>query len=221
MYNREFRKDIASRYDMGVRPQRPGESDLAYLKSLAKQADQRMVRLENLAKSGDKNFKDVLEWAYKGALHDIRALTNDPEATRFNRTIKRKTEKGEPYKQSLHARINAVKRFLESPSSMKSSIIKVYKKRADTINKRYDANLTWQEMANYYSSSTAEKIESEYKASKSIVRALGALKRLGEDPETIRKAIAGDIKVSKDAVVNEIAVNLLEQGLTFSQLTKS
>ena len=204
-----------ARYDF---EQRAGESDLQYYKRIAKVADQRLVRLERYA--GNKNYKNILSYAYEAALYDIRALTGDPEATRFNR-VPAKTKSGAVNQQNLRAKINAVKRFLESPTSTKQGITKVYKQRAATINNKYGTDITWQEMANYYSSSMAEKIENDYKASKSIVRALGALKRLGEDPETIRKAIAGDIKVSKDAVVNEIAVSLLDQGLTFSQLTKS
>ncbi len=216
MSTNDKRKETAARYDMSVRAQRAGESDLAYFKALAKQADQRLVRLERYA--GDKNYKNILSYAYEAAMYDIRALTGDPDATRFNR-VPAKTKSGAVNQQNLRAKINAVKRFLESPTSTKQGITKVYKQRADTINKRYGTDLTWQEMANYYSSSMAEKIENEYKASKSIVRALGALRRIGDDPETIRKAIEGDIKIANDAVVDEIARTLLEQGYTFSKLT--
>lgn len=215
MYDRADRKRTAERYDMTVRPQRPGESDLAYFRALAKQADQRLVRLERYA--GQKNYANILDYAYSNAMYDIRALTGDAEATRFNR-IPAKTKSGAINQQNLHAKINAVKRFLESPTSTKQGITKVYKQRADTINKRYGTDLSWQEMAAYYSSSMAQKIENEYKASKSIVRALGALRRIGDDPEQIRAAIEGDIKVSNDAVVNEIAVSLLKQGYTFNDL---
>lgn len=216
MSTNDKRKETAARYDMSVRAQRPGESDLSYFKSLAKQADQRLVRLEKYA--GDEHYKNILSYAYEAAMYDIRALTGDPDAKRFNR-VPAKTKSGAVNQQNLRARINAVKRFLELPTSTKQGITKVYKQRADTINKRYGTDLTWQEMANYYSSSMAEKIENEYKASKSIVRALGALRRIGEDPETIRKAIDGDIKIANDAVVDEIARTLLEQGYTFAKLT--
>lgn len=217
MYDRSKRSETAAKYDMTVREQRPGESDIAYFRALAKQADQRLVRLEKYA--GQPNYGNLLDYAYSNAMYDIRALTGDSNATRFNR-IPAKTKSGAYNQQNLHAKINAVKRFLESPTSTKRGITKVYKQRADTINKRYGTNMTWQEMAAYYSSSAAQKIENEYKASKSVVRALGALRRIGDDPEQIEKAIAGDIKVSNDAVVNEIAVSLLQQGYTYSELTQ-
>lgn len=216
MFDRSKRSETAARYDMTVRDQRPGESDIAYFKALAKQADQRLVRLERYA--GQPNYGNLLDYAYANAMYDIRALTGDPDAVRFNR-IPSKTKSGAFNQQNLHAKINAVKRFLESPTSTKQGITKVYKQRADTINKRYGTDMTWQEMAAFYSSSAAQKIENEYKASKSVVRALGALRRIGDDPDKIEKAIAGDIKVSGDAVVNEIAVSLLQQGYTYSQLT--
>ena len=210
------RKETAEKYQMTAPSQKAGESDLAYFKRLAKAADTRLLRLKEYAKQ--ENYKNILNYAYANAMYDIKALTGDPTAERFNR-VPARTKSGEINMQNLHAKINAVKRFLESPTSTKQGITRVYKQRAATINERYGANLTWQEMANYYSSSMAEKIENEYKASKSIVRALGALKRLGDDPETIRKAIEGDIKIANDAVVDEIARALLEQGYTFSKLT--
>lgn len=207
--------EIARQYGMTVREQRPGESDLAYYKSLAKQADQRLVRLERYSK--EKNFYGLMQYAYANAMYDIRSLSGNPEARRFNQ-MPVKTASGAINIRNLQARINAVKRFLESPTSTKQGTVKVYKRRADTVNKKYGTNFSWQEMAAYYSNERNRALDSEY-GSKTMVRVLGAMRRLGEDPEKIQKAIDGDIKISSDGIVNEIAKNLLSQGLTFSDLT--
>lgn len=208
-------RSVASKYGMTVREQRPGESDMAYYRSLAKQADQRLVRLERYSK--EKNYEGIMEYAYAGAMYDIRSLSGDPSARRFNQ-MPAKTKSGAINMRNLQARINAVKKFLESPTSTKQGITKVYKQRARTINNKYGTNFTWQEMAAYYSNERNKALDSEY-GSKTMVRVLGAMRRLGDDPEKIQRAIDGDIKISSDGIVNEIAKNLLSQGLTFSDLT--
>ena len=191
------RKATARKYDMNVREQRAGESDLAYFRSLAKMADSRLKRLESY--KDDENFKGVLQYAYSNAMYDIRALTGDPEATRFNR-VPAKNKDGSINQRSLHAKINAVKRFLESPTSTKTGVTKVYKQRADTVNRRYGTNFSWQELAAYYSKASNEAFDNEY-GSKTMVRVLGAMRRIGDDPERIAAAAAGDFKISDDEKV--------------------
>lgn len=205
------RKATARKYDMNVREQRAGESDLAYFRSLAKMADSRLKRLESY--KDDENFKGVLQYAYSNAMYDIRALTGDPEATRFNR-VPAKNKDGSINQRSLHAKINAVKRFLESPTSTKTGVTKVYKQRADTVNRRYGTNFSWQELAAYYSKASNEAFDNEY-GSKTMVRVLGAMRRIGDDPERIAAAAAGDFKISDDEKVAEIAQNLFDQGLSY------
>lgn len=204
-------KYTAEKYGMSVRAQRAGESDLAYFRALAKQADQRLVRLERYA--SDQNYQGLLQYAYANAMYDIRNLTGDPAATRFNR-VPAKNKDGSINMRSLHAKINAVKRFLESPTSTKQGITKVYKQRAETVNLKYGTDFTWQELAAYYSKNANDAYDSQY-GSKTMIRVLGAMRRIGDDPERIAAAAAGDLKISDDMVVGEIARNLLDQGLSY------
>ena len=48
---------------------KPGESDLQYYKRLAKVADQRLVRLEQLSKQ--EGFEKVTRFAYERAMRDL------------------------------------------------------------------------------------------------------------------------------------------------------
>lgn len=205
------RKETAEEYGMKSRAIREGESEEAYFRSLAKIADQRMVRLERYA--SDPNYKNVLNFAYAQAQYDILALTGDPTATRFN-LVGRKTKTGEIDKTNLHARINAVKRFLESPSSTKRGITAVYKKRADTFNRKNGTNLTWQQFGAYFQKARYEKIDKKYD-SNTILKAVASIKKAGDDPKKVSDFINSNKQISKDEIVNEIGFKLLESGLKF------
>ena len=213
------RKSRMSRdYSLSAPEQRPGESDLQYFKRLAKQADQRLVRIERYAK--EKNFQGMINYAYASAMYDIRNLTSNPDANRFN-TVPTKTKDGSINVRNLRAKINAVKRFLEAPTSTKQGLTKVYKNRANTVNRKYGTNFTWQDLAAYYSKNSNRAFDSEY-GSDTMLIVLDGLKELKTmDPEDIKKAAAGDIKICEDEVANEIAENLLQQGLTFDDLVPS
>lgn len=203
--------NIARKYDMTVREQRPGESDLAYFRSLAKMADQRLVRLERYV--NDKNYRGLTQYAYANAMYDIRALTGNPDAKRFN-VVPVKNKDGSINQKSLHAKINAVKRFLESPTSTKQGVTKVYKQRSNTVNRKYGTDFTWQELAAYYDKAANAAMDSQY-GSHTMIRVLGAMRRIGDDPDRIEAAAAGDLKISDDAVVDEVARSLFSQGLSY------
>ena len=137
---------------------------------LAKRADQRLVRLEQLAESGDPNYKGVLTYAYKRAAKDAQKWGSTGEKARFN--IKPPETSNE-----LRAKIKDIEHFLEAPTSTKQGITNVYQKRAETFNKNFggkekkDRPITWQELANYYKSDQAKKQDRRY-GSKTIARAV-------------------------------------------------
>lgn len=209
MARQKTRAEIAQQYKTTVPEQNPGQSDAAYFKQLAKRADQRLVRLEQLA--GQKNFEGVLNYAYKSAIKDIRQLTGNRDATRFNVALQ-KTKSGEINKSLLHARINAVKRFLESPTSMKSKIIETYKNRADTINEKYGTNFTWQQLGRFWESAGYEKMKRTY-GSDVILKAIGQ-KMKAAKPEDIRKGAEQNVRVSDDAVISEVSKAISAEQLT-------
>lgn len=179
-------------------------------RKLAKRADQRLVRLEKA--STQEHYKGVLSYSYARAQRDIAAWDGDKkkEKGRFN------TKPPKNVKQ-LQAKINDIKQFLESPTSTKKGITDVYKKRAKTTNARYGTDFTWQDLANYYESEKSSKLDSQY-GSKTLIKALGVVKKVGNEPEDIKQAVEKNINVSNDVVVDEIAKQLLKSGLKSSDL---
>ena len=155
-------------------------------RTLAKSADQRLVRLE--AYQHDKDFKTATQWAYARAMHDIEQWSGS-EAKRFNTAPPAS-------KVDLISKIQDIKHFLESPTSTKKGIVDVYKKRADTLNRtmRKDnpdwTNLTWKDMAQYFDSALNDKLDQEY-GSKTKMKVFASLKKN-------RKEIIDDIKEKKD-----------------------
>lgn len=176
----------------------------------SKMADQRLVRLEAL--SHEKHFHGVLEFSYKRAIRDIQSWGGN---NRFNTAPPTTLTE-------LQAKISDVEAFLSKPTSKKSSILKIYKKRADTINKKYASDFgvkfTWQDIANYYESESATKNDSQY-GSKTMVRALAVLKGITlnklKDIDDVNERIQ---RVSKNDVVNATVKELLENGYTYENL---
>lgn len=217
------KKTTKYEYSMGAREQSPFESDIDYLKALTRTANARMTRIEKLA--GDPRYGSMIKYAYRNAQYDIKHIQGS-DSSRFSADVP-ETKSGGLNQQELHRRINAVKRFLDAPSSTKTGIKEVYEHRAKTVNQRYGyevgadgkrhkrkdwQNLTWEDMANYYQSDIAEQEDKGY-GSKTEVRALGAIKRVSNDPKKIREAIAGNYKLSSNEAVNKAAVEMLKNGL--------
>lgn len=133
-------------------------------KKLAKRADQRLIRLEELADT--KGYNNVLSWAYRKAMKDIKYWAGQ-DAQRFN-------TKAPNNMNLLKAKIRDIQNFLESATSTKKGITKTYKKRADTINKKYGTNFKWQDMANYFERKANIKTDKEY-GSKTMLKAIGEI----------------------------------------------
>ena len=180
-------------------------------KQKAKRADQRLVRLEALAY--EEHFHGVLEYSYKRAIHDIASWGGD---SRFNTAPPTNVTQ-------LEAKLSDIERFLASPTSKKTSILAIYKKRADTINDRYgsefDVKFTWEDIANYYEDKKDVRKDIQL-GSKTEVRALAVLKKLGGD-------VVNDIKETKDKiqritgedkVLAKEVEKLVQQGYTYESL---
>ena len=216
MARQKTRQQIAAEYNTTVAPIKPGQSEVDYFKQLAKRADQRMVRLERLAEQD--NFKGVLSFSYQSAVYDIKTLSGDPNATRFNVALK-KNKDGTVNQQLLHAKINAVTRFLEAPTSMKKTIVQSYQKRADTINRKYGTDFTWQQMGKFFESAAYEKMRiAGYGSDTTLVSFGETKKKFGT-----RKVVGAqrqNVRVSKDEVVNEGAQAMFNLGLNVSDFLK-
>lgn len=217
----------ANEYDMGIPIQKPRESDEHYYFRLARSANTRLGLIESYVRKNDE-LKDIIHYAYKDAMYDIK---NDGvgKGNRFFEKAPKKKDSDETNQRQLRKQINAVLRFLRKPSSKKSTTIQVYKKRAKTINEKYGyqinpetgkrekrkdwKNLTWQDMAHYYHSDIEQQMKDAGIGSDTRLRALGAVHRIGRNPDKIKEAIKGNIRLSKDDAVNQAAKKMLELGM--------
>ena len=116
----------------------------AEARKLAKRANQRMVRLERYAE--EKAFQGALDFAYDIAQKQIKALYGK-QGDRLRYTEKQRLVSvsdgtkdltgADLYRQNvymLRAKIRSMEEFLESESSTKTGLKKVYDKRAHTIS---------------------------------------------------------------------------------------
>lgn len=196
-------------YDVG---QKPGETLEKYYRRLAKTADQRLVRLEKYEQQ--TYFKTATKWAYAKAVRDIKKwMPKDAKVTEYRFNIKPpdKTE-------DLLAKINDIKTFLESPTSTKKGITEVYKKRADTVNKKYGTNFTWQQLAKYYDSGMAEVWDAKF-GSDTALRTIGQLQKHTEQiTAAIKKADLKDIRVDNKMLTVTVKQALKDNNLRIEDL---
>ena len=120
-------------------------------RTLAKSADQRLVRLEQYSKQ--ENFKTAIKWSYARAQRDIQAWSGK-DATRFNTAPPKSAS-------ALGSKIEDIKTFLKASTSTKKGIIDVYKKKAETFNKNHGTNFTWQQMGKFFESGLAKKMQED------------------------------------------------------------
>ena len=152
--------------------QKPGETIEHYYKRLAKVADQRLVRLEQLSEQA--GYENAWKWAYKSAQKDIEKWGG---SKRFN------TAPPSDQRQ-LKAKINDIKAFLGAKSSTKSGITEVYKKRAKTWNEKYGTDVSWEDLAKYYSRGINKKLERDMN-SDVVNKAIAVIRSNIRDGKTI------------------------------------
>lgn len=206
--NRTMRHNYGAKTSSFSYDQRPGESLEHYATRLAKQADQRMVRLEKL--TGQKHFASANKYAYARAAHDIGSWggTAEGKLPRWNRAMPTNA-------QSLKAKIADMKNFLMSPTSTKKGIVDVYKKRADTLNKKLGTNFTWEDLANYFESGIADKADRSYGGSSTALIAFYNLK-VSDEEQADRISKANDQHKVTSTPVDDITEKLKKEGWTYS-----
>ena len=187
-----------------------GESTIDYYTRLAKQADQRLVRLEKL--TTESGYENVTKWAYSQAQHDIKALFGD-DRTRFN-VKPRQLKSGQFSEKHMQAAISSMKQFLLSPTSTKGGINKVYGERAKTINERYGTDFNWKELAQVFENEMDSLLDLQY-GSKTKMKAIGTIQRhqwnsADDITDYVEYAKSHNMKVPDDEVI-AMAKTLLEK----------
>lgn len=192
--------------------QKPGETLEKYYRRLAKTADQRLVRLEKY--SSDEFYHVAKQWAYARAVQDIKKWRQPGEKLeqyRFN--TKPPTDP-----EDLLAKINDIKTFISSPTSTKQGITAVYKKRADTVNKKYGTKFTWQQLAKYYSSGQSILWDSKY-GSKTALATIAQLQMNKRKVlAVIEDADKKDIRVDNKLLQKTVNAALQDNNLNIKDL---
>ena len=120
----ELRNDVleaqlrAAQSDLKVYDVRAGADLMKEYRRLAKVADQRLVRIE--AAKHDKGYGSIEKYAYANAMRSIHSFSGEG-AKRFN-------TKPPDNPQALQRKINDILVFLNSPTTTKSGVKKVYEK---------------------------------------------------------------------------------------------
>lgn len=212
-------------YDVSYKP---GETDMQYYKRLAKVADQRLVRLEELAgqregKAGTPGYEKVTQYAYARAMRD---LENYGGGKRFNTKPPLK-EDGTVDNTLLREKLADLRAFLTSVTSTKGGIEQVYKERAKTFNDKFGTNFTWQDLADFYNSGDADKLGPNGDGgwgSSTVLKAIGMIQK---SKEKVSKEIEDNKKITQDTAVADVALKILKrkdlnltEGMTKEQLDK-
>lgn len=167
-------------------------------RQLARTADKRLIQLEAL--SHQEGYRHVKAWAYARAQYDIKYWGGN---SRFN------TAPPKGYQQ-LTGKVNDIIHFLKSPTSTKRGITSTYKSRADTINKKYGTNFTWEDLANFFESEMWRKMADAY-GSGTALEMIGVMQK-NEDE------IVNAINENRDTVVrvddDDLLSDLLNDALS-------
>lgn len=137
--------------------------DLEYVyRSLAKRADQRLVRLEKMQGA------DARSGAYATAARAIEHYTGETDKPRFNR--------GMPKEDALlRMKIRDIKQFLSMPTSTTGGVRSIANKRTKTMNAKYGVNLTNKQWAQVWESDLGDKLMNKF-GSKTAFKMLAKVK---------------------------------------------
>ena len=177
---------------------------LKIYRTVAKAADQRLVRLEKL--TSEENFRIADKWAYARAKRDIEAWSG-PEAKRFNTKPPAATS-------ALKAKIEDIRHFIEAPTSTKTGIKQVYIDKAKTINDKYGTSLKWDQVGKVFESDLWRSLDKKF-GSKTAVKALGRVQKYKDKKKllaAVEKADASDLRVPDDQVGRAVKQALQEHG---------
>lgn len=203
----------------GVKPEQYEEYASAYAEYIQKshKADTKLRNLEAL--SHEAYYKGVLGYAYARAQKDIAKWSGEEYTsnTKYGRFERKPPET----LAQLYAKISDIERFTSATTSTKTGIRNMYKKRADTMNKKFATELggkklTWQEVADYFEKEYNAKLDSKVGSGSQFV-ALGLMKRYGIDEEQTFNDV---LTLRKDEQLKEDVLKVVENDSYINQLKR-
>ena len=150
----------------------------AEYKKLARRADARLRQIE--ASSRKPEFRAIKKYAYNTALEDIRRHYGGGRRFGTGKSAMPKTDR------KLQAKINALNKFLESPSSTERGVRNIYKARAEFFNEEYGTKFTWKSMANLFENDRFGKLQEIIQGSDEVLNIVGVVQR---NKKAIKKAL--------------------------------
>lgn len=188
------------------------ESYLKEYNKLAKKADRRMRELERFSR--DPKFESILKYAYRTAAKDIASWTppgKKEKLPRWQRNAPLDTN-------SLKAKIKDIEKFLRKPTSTMTGTVQIYKKRTETINKKYGTSFTWEQLADYFETGLADKASDQF-GSKTVLKAIGVIqKNKKEVLDKIKEKSEVHIQVKNIAVRNAVNGMLANYGVQLQDI---
>lgn len=182
---------------------KPGESEEAYYKRVMAAADKRLQRLEYLSK--EPGYEGVLNYAYKTAMRDIE-IQRGEGYKRFGQNVPSdRRDRNEQIAAALH--------FLESATSTREGIKKVYTERAKTLSQQMGIDIKWNEVADIVDAMSS----TESGGSPTKLKAIGVIKSI--DKYGIEKALKKN-KHMNDDIVMKLTKDYLK-GDKFASLRES
>lgn len=193
------------------------DSRLRELEKLEKQVSMIKMAREGIKKaqkwlelhhvpSNAEYFEDITQFAYKTAMYN---LVEGLGVQRFD-------IKPQSWEQE-RALIATATHFLESKTSSKAEILKSYKKRVDTFNKKWNTNLTWQDLEKFAESNEFKELlafKGDKYTSDSIAEAYGKLRTVSDPVEIIDKIKNGSEQtIFTDSPMDEIAKIMIKDGI--------
>lgn len=179
-------------------------AELKRYNALAKKADRYMRNLEKLA--DQPGYKNIKKYAYAKAAKMIEGWTppgSKNKKPRWQRNTPEDT-------RTLKAKIKDIESFIQMPTATKRGIDRIYKKRVETINKRYKTNFTWQQLAEFFDSTMPDKTFDKY-GSKTVLIALGKIQHNRDEViEKFKSHEPVHLKIDDNAKVQETTQKLLQ-----------
>lgn len=190
---------MAKPYDTDIRP---GESIEHYYTRLAKVADRRLGRLEELSKQ--EGFEGVLEYSYRQAKKSLDVWGGKHFQTKMPESVNLRNEK---IADMIH--------FIESKTSTKGGITDVYQKRADTLSNKYGLDVKWQDLGKIME---AFQDESSH-GSPTKMKAIGIINDIKK--EGLEAAMKKNKNIDDDIVMTVAKRYLQNSNGKYSSLLKS
>lgn len=173
-------------------------------------ANQRLRELEKLSENPD--YENVLNYAYRVAERDLKSLGMISPNGKVRFKIPTNTNR-------LESALRKVEKFLEMPTSKKSTIDATYKQNTENFNKNFGTNFTWDELREFTKASNWNELKKEYGSAFLQTTIQSHQKAKGIDiPKEISKISDSSKNVKSDAIISEVSNILEAEGLRFDLL---